>query len=117
MPSRSAISIRVSPGNALISWPFNKNVTVGASASRRISRVVALMLALSTQLIGKVFDDRVHGIWRCLTQSADRRIAHHLREFGKQRLVPVLHGYQHVCLSGAHPARSALAAGLVFKKT
>src|SRR5713226_2940271 len=117
IPARSAISMSVSVAEAVTSRPSSTKVTVGASVCARISRVTAFIAFSLSQFVGKIFDDRVHGIRRRLPQPANGRVAHDLGELRQQRLVPIVIGDERIGLGGAYPAGRALPAGFVFKKT
>src|SRR5215467_16190070 len=69
-------------------------------------------LSSSRDLAREIFDHGEHGIGRGLSEAADRRVDHGLRQLLQQGLIPRSLLDELQSLRGAHPAGGALPARL-----
>src|SRR5919198_2796150 len=68
------------------------------------------------QLLRKILEHAQQRIGRSLTETADRSVAHSVRKFRQQGLVPGTGCHQLGRLLGSHSARGALAAAFILEE-
>src|SRR5216683_2266552 len=108
--------MRLSSDRPATVLPFSVNSTAFAAAA-----VPALAASTATgppllDFLWKVLDDRERWVRRRLSEAADRRVSHRLRQLLQQRLVPGRPLHELERLDRANAARRALAAGLLRKE-
>src|SRR6266850_7963463 len=118
MPWRFAASMRLSSERPVTVLPFSVNSTgFGAGCPAMISVTVSTATGPpSCDFLREVLDDSQRRVWRRLSQPADRRVHHGLRQLLQQRLVPAGPFHERESLCRADAARRALAARLLRKE-
>src|SRR5262249_17507961 len=122
MSSRRAARKIVSPGRMSTSRPSMLKV-LGLSPALVVIFVAQYVAALSSptperllKLFGKILEHAQQRIGRRLAKPADRGIAHRVREFRQQRLIPRAGCHQLDRLLGSGAARRALPAAFVLEE-
>src|SRR5262245_28883641 len=117
MPNRRPARKIVSPGRISISWSSMKKVLGFWSAGWLMSSPYLFPGPERLgQLLREVFQHAQQRVRRCLSEAADRSVAHHLRDLRQQRGIPRTFFHQLHGLLAADTARRALAATFILEE-